>query len=319
MNSLPSFSVIVPVFNAEPHLVECLEALTHQDYEGKITVIAVAEPSSDKSLAILKSYQGPDFIIIENQTRMGASKCRQIGVGQAKSEYVGFCDADDVYSSNFVSKMVTACVNEKVEVADCSFFVLDEKGRKRKQIFRKHSQRLSYRQAINEIFGDVSMRGFLWSKVFKREILVDEPFMQEIDLPLFEDTPVIVLSFLKSNFVYCLKEPLYFYRKGPSGSLTSKKRPDRALIHVQSFALTRYIAEKNAKEEDLDYFYAHRFRMKMSLNYDLSRSKKDGLSKEEAKKVKALFKVVLSRKPLPIEGFPWEEVIKKAFPQHFKK
>lgn len=99
---MPKYSIIVPVYNSEKYLDDCLKSIfnqTNQDYE----VICINDGSTDKSFDILNKYK--DEIIIINQDNMGLSVARNNGVKKASGKYLLFVDSDDVIENKLLEKI----------------------------------------------------------------------------------------------------------------------------------------------------------------------------------------------------------------------
>ena len=93
---VPKVSVIVPIFNCEEYLSDCLDSLIHQTLK-EIEIICVNDGSTDDSLKILESFASRDRrITYFSQSNQGLSAARNAGVRLAKGEYLYFIDADDV-------------------------------------------------------------------------------------------------------------------------------------------------------------------------------------------------------------------------------
>ena len=93
-------SVIIPLYNAELYIGECLDSVLKQTYRD-IEVIVVDDGSTDKSLDIVKyQYGGDERIIVVSQENRGGAVARNIGLAKAAGEYVQFLDADDVLDEN---------------------------------------------------------------------------------------------------------------------------------------------------------------------------------------------------------------------------
>ena len=96
--STPKISIIVPVYNVENYLSECLNSLIEQTFV-EIEIICVDDCSTDNSGKILDSYANKDsrIKVIHLEKNCGTSYVRKIGVLQAQGKYIMFCDADDMY------------------------------------------------------------------------------------------------------------------------------------------------------------------------------------------------------------------------------
>ena len=92
-----NISVIIPVYNAEEYLSECLKSIIGQSLR-EIEIICVNDGSTDRSLSILQYYAGIDKRVqVINQDNHGAGAARNTGMAVAKGKYLAFLDADDLY------------------------------------------------------------------------------------------------------------------------------------------------------------------------------------------------------------------------------
>ena len=96
--SSPKISVIVPVYNVEKYLSECLDSIVNQTLKD-IEIICLNDGSTDNSFSILKEYALKDErIILIDKENDGLGYTRKIGLDNAKGEYILFCDSDDYYA-----------------------------------------------------------------------------------------------------------------------------------------------------------------------------------------------------------------------------
>jgi len=101
-------SVIVPIYNAAPYLAQCLSSLRMQTYSD-LQIILINDGSTDASATIAQSFveADPRFVLIE-QSNKGQGTARNVGMQQAKGEYIVFVDADDYLDSDWVERHITA-------------------------------------------------------------------------------------------------------------------------------------------------------------------------------------------------------------------
>ena len=113
-------SVIVPVYNVEKYLRECLNFLVNQTLK-EIEIICINDGSEDSSLEILNEYASKDsrFVII-NQENSGQSVARNKGLDIAKGEYIGFVDSDDWVDLNFFENLYSEAVKNNSDIAAAS-------------------------------------------------------------------------------------------------------------------------------------------------------------------------------------------------------
>ena len=115
-------SVIIPVYNAEKYLRECLDSVIGQTLQD-IEIICVDDGSTDNSLLILQEYAANDKRLkIVEQANQGAAAARNAGIAVAQGEYLAFLDADDLY---YLEALQTAYVCAEKSNADVLLFEAD--------------------------------------------------------------------------------------------------------------------------------------------------------------------------------------------------
>ena len=113
------FSVIVPVYNVEAYLEQCLESLKVQDY-GDLEVVCVNDGSTDRSREILAEWEArmPQMRVIDRENG-GLSAARNTGLEAATGDYVVFVDSDDWVESTMLGTLATAIDNEDMVCFAC--------------------------------------------------------------------------------------------------------------------------------------------------------------------------------------------------------
>ena len=121
----PKVSVIIPVYNTEKYLRECLDSVVNQTLK-EIEIICVDDGSTDSSLEILKEYAEKDnrFTII-TQENLHAGVARNAGLAVARGEYVYFLDSDDYIKICFIEKMYTGACTDNLDLYICKRMLLD--------------------------------------------------------------------------------------------------------------------------------------------------------------------------------------------------
>jgi glycosyltransferase involved in cell wall biosynthesis len=114
-------SVIVPVFNSEPYLKECLNSIVKQTLKD-IEIIIVDDGSTDNSLNIVKAYAREDArITILTQNNKGAGAARNAGIDIARGQYLSFLDSDDIFDLNMLKEAYNKCKIDEAVI--CMFKV----------------------------------------------------------------------------------------------------------------------------------------------------------------------------------------------------
>ena len=109
---MPDVSIVIPVYNAEKYLEECLSSITAQKDFEKSEVVLIDDGSTDRSSEICDSFSA-EFknIIAVHKSNGGVSEARNDGINVASSDYLMFCDADDYFIGDILSSVINT-VNE---------------------------------------------------------------------------------------------------------------------------------------------------------------------------------------------------------------
>jgi glycosyltransferase involved in cell wall biosynthesis len=112
----PLISIVIPVYNVEQYLDECLESVINQTYKN-IEIIAVNDGSTDRSLHILKEYAKKyRNIKVLNQENRGNSIARNRGIEQAKGKYINFLDSDDYLALDTIENLVNQMEKHNLDI-----------------------------------------------------------------------------------------------------------------------------------------------------------------------------------------------------------
>ena len=169
----PVISVIIPVYNAERYLRECLTSLVNQTFRA-YEIIAVNDGSTDGSLAILRHFQKdwPQLRVID-QENGGVSAARNVGMAAARGEYLGFMDADDTVAPNYLERLYRTCVDTGAEISCCYYYYrMDNSDFLWKYPFRCHGV-FNRSEAMTKLLHDTQMQGLMWNKLFQRRLFTE--------------------------------------------------------------------------------------------------------------------------------------------------
>lgn len=140
---MTKISVIIPVYNTELYLKECLDSVINQTLK-EIEIICINDGSTDNSSEILKEYQGKDNrVVVINQENKGLSEARNSGLKIAKGEYILFLDSDDFYYKN--SSLEEVYNRIKSDKSDVLFFDISIKYGLKKEIRKKTNKLEEYK------------------------------------------------------------------------------------------------------------------------------------------------------------------------------
>lgn len=200
-------SIIVPVYNAEKYLGECLDSLVNQtidDYE----LILINDGSGDSSPQIIEKYkaQYPELIRSLTVENGGQGRARNIGIKMAKGDYIGFVDSDDWVSAEMFSRMYESAEKEEADMVVCDAVKCFSDGREEYFPISRYDKLFKIDTAV-------------WNKLFKRE-LIEGIYFPEGRL-WYEDLDFVVKVLFRSQKQAKLPEGLYFYRIGQLSTMNN--------------------------------------------------------------------------------------------------
>ena len=208
-------SIIVPVYNVEEYLEECLTSIQNQTFTD-IEVILVNDGSSDRSKEICERYcqQDSRFKLI-NQKNQGLSAARNRGVIESIGEYIMFVDSDDVVKENIV-EVLLSYMKEDVDLVECNLTQNKEELQKNKPIrvvFEGNSP-----ESIIKCLAFKEVKFCAFTKLYRREIVEKVPFLEGI---IYEDiyTGMNYLKYIRKMVAVDLKG--YYYRVRPNSIMTT--------------------------------------------------------------------------------------------------
>ena len=122
-------SVIVPIYNAEKYLNECISSILSQSYKD-FELILIDDGSTDKSQNICNEFAKKDLRI--TVVHQGISAARNNGLKNAKGEFVAFVDSDDYVEKNWLELLVKAITTEEADIAVCGMKIDKQEKKKKK-------------------------------------------------------------------------------------------------------------------------------------------------------------------------------------------
>lgn len=223
MNEL--VTIIIPVYNVQEYLEKCFNSLINQTYKN-IEIIIIDDGSKDNSLDICKKYEAEYNSIIKliHTENKGVSSARNLGLKQAKGNYILFLDSDDYIENNMIEILYNNLKTYDVDISMCNYnkVVGNEILRNDFEIEKKL---LNKSEFFNKIFDKRFYRGFLWNKLFKKELLLNNNKFVEFSEEIHMMEDLLFISQVAENatsFYYDDKSFLYNYVQRNSSALNTK-------------------------------------------------------------------------------------------------
>ena len=239
-------SIIVPVFNLEKFIEDCLQSLLQQTYTN-IEILVIDDGSTDSSCKIVSKYASQDSRIKVFRTfHKGVSAARNVGLDKAEGEYIMFVDGDDVLSVKAIEMLHSIISREKVPLVRFNFTRIEENSRK-KYLDPVADDFMQKTCRSSELMKDImqSKQGsYLWNAIYRHEEIEDIRFIEGY---IFEDTPFIAEVMSRVDEYIQIDVPLYYYRRR-AGSITNNRKDTEYLSHIVSESIRLDILKKHFPE-----------------------------------------------------------------------
>lgn len=203
-------SVIIPAYNCERAVGECLDTVIGQTLREK-EIIVVDDGSSDLTPNILSQYR--DKLRVERQENAGAGAARNRGIALARGKYVAFMDADDKYPSPAVLESLASAADASGAGAAGGSFLLWEKG-KLSSSFEGALSGYSFREDGMIDYRDYQFDYGYHRFIYRRDLLVGRG-IRFPDYPRYQDPPFMARALSEAGSFYALTMPTYLYRAEP--------------------------------------------------------------------------------------------------------
>jgi len=240
----PFFSIIVPVYNTELYLSQCIDSILSQSFI-EFELILVDDGSCDSSGSICDSYKLTDTRIrVFHKDNGGVVSARQLGLENAIGKYVAFIDSDDWVSYEYLQKFYEQICNGSYDVVICGYkAVVDgqqtlfypdfcgicDRNRKKDILFPKLIQDAYCGHCVQS----------LCAKVFKRELVYREHSLIDSTIGVGEDGACTIPCLYFAKAIYGIDDCLYYYRR-TSNSVTGSQQafswdgPEKIAKHLMS-------------------------------------------------------------------------------------
>lgn len=246
-------SVIVPIYNAENYLEECIESILMQSLK-QFEVILVDDGSTDRSAQICDEYAARDSRIkVIHKNNEGLVKARKAGFTKSKGTYISFVDSDDWIEHDMLEKLYVALLTENVDVSMCGRF--EDTGDISREVYHGIAAgRYDKKALLHKVYPNMIVNGAffewgifpgLWDKMFKRDCV--EHFLMAVDerVTMGEDAACVYPCLLNVDSIYILKECLYHYRQ--SACTMVKRRMNIVLERVCFHILYKSVLDELKK------------------------------------------------------------------------
>ena len=246
---MPKVSVIIPVYNVEEYLAECLDSVISQT-EKDIEIICVEDCSTDSSLAVLQEYAKKDdrIVVIQNEENFGQSVARNKGLIASKGEYILFVDSDDFIEPNLLEETLKYANDVDMVFFDLKKYDIKQNYTKNDISLLPTGEFFANEYYLNALSGNYLDFGPC-TKLYKRGFLVENNIRFPEDI-IYEDVLFNFYCMIRATNVYSIGYPFYIYRIRPNSTMTSRLEERNIKDHFFSlYKLSEtYVSDKYSNE-----------------------------------------------------------------------
>lgn len=252
-------SIIVPVYNVEKYLKECLDSILNQKTNYRYHVVVVNDGSTDNSEKILKCYEGVENLTIIHQENGGFSKARNTGLLEVKGRYIMFVDSDDFLPKEAIDELMSAAYQMEADIVQGSYLDTDETG-------ETFSGGTHFKKSSG-VMRNGKLAGMAWGKVYRANLF------QHIHFPegyWYEDTITTALVTHLAKNIATIPEIIYYYRQNSAGITRISQGKSKS---VDTYWVHRCVMQDRGKLGMVTdcAFYEHLLRM-VALSYQRTKS-----------------------------------------------
>lgn len=281
-------SVIIPTYNVELFVREALQSVFEQDFNGKIEILVIDDCSTDNTVNIVENiiatHSSFSVHLFRQEKNMKQGVARNIGINNAKGDYIFFLDADDTIDKNAFEKLFTKIKETNYDFVVCDWARIDENNAIK---IRNNDGFFSNDILENEMCERLleARTYFTVNKLYDRKFIHDNHIFFGEGY-FYEDYEFYMLTATKANKVAILHDILYFVRVN---SFSTTKSNRSTTVHIESLieaseSTVKLFSPRNEKS----YYYLYKYIMKKTMNYIRHRTPKGNKQNYVRKIVKIL-------------------------------
>ena len=214
---MEKISVIIPVFNVEKYLNNCINSIVNQTYKN-LEIILVDDGSTDSSGELCDNWALKDNrIIVIHQKNSGVSVARNVGLKASTGNFISFIDSDDEIECDMYSFLIDLILTYNSDISHCGYKRLNERGEVIKECSGTHKIMIhTYIKAISNMIEGKYFSGSLWNKLYKKKTIGNCFF--EKRLKNNEDILFNVMVFQRAHKIVFGDETKYCYYERKSSA-----------------------------------------------------------------------------------------------------
>lgn len=225
--------IVIPVYNVENFIAECMDSVLNQNTHYKYIVVVVNDGSTDRSREILRKYEHIDNVRIIDQKNRGLSAARNRALQNIIAPYITFVDSDDILLPGAIDAWMDAATRYDADIVEGSY---------QRLINGKVMPGLTHKPYVGSLWSETSMTGYACMKVYRAELFRSACFPEGY---YFEDTLISMYILPLAKRIVSIPDNVYLYRLNPRSIMSQMMKGEKC--NVNSLFVTIQIIEDNAK------------------------------------------------------------------------
>ena len=255
----PSVSIIVPVYNVEPYVEDCIRSVMRQTYTGPMECIVVDDCGTDNSIEVVEKliaeYDGPiSFKILHHEHNRGLSAARNTGMDEANGEYLFFLDSDDWLSDDCIEKLISPIISDPaIEIVQGNTIRVPEKRFDTFPIKILLEHVCSNSEVRSSFFQKAQFIVYVWNKLISRSVIKMNNLKFQEGL-LWEDALWHFMLQKYINNVFFVFDITYYYRRRPNSIMTGTEAKARIPHFVVLFRTILSNLTPGCEKDEIEYY-----------------------------------------------------------------
>lgn len=224
-------SIIVPIFNVEKYITDCIASLYRQDFnDGEFEIIFINDGSTDKSIAMIAPFtKTHENIKIVHQNNQGQAAARNNAMNYAVGEYIFFIDSDDMLADYSLKPLLSQLIECKADTIEGGYIKIENKKIPHNGIILNSPANIQITSGAERFANDSVCDCYIWQNIYKRDFLISAG-LEFVTGIYFEDVAYYSEMMLKAKryAISSIKHYVYRQREGSTVSTMNKQK----LIHM---------------------------------------------------------------------------------------
>ena len=215
-------SIVVPVYNVEKYITECLESLIAQTYTN-LEILIIDDGSTDSSGVISDEFAGKDSRIrVFHKKNEGLSAARNFGLERVTGDYISFIDSDDYIDHTFVEKLLQCLIENEADMAFCNYYYCWEKYNDPATSLSRIKEKRTFSpdEYLKLFYTYGGPYAVVWNKLYRRAVYKDIRFKVGIKT---EDAQIALSMVDQCKLIANTTEVLYYYRQRNGSIMAGNK------------------------------------------------------------------------------------------------